>query len=76
MTVIVLIAPFYSPVAQAAEFKVNCSSVDDCMTKGDKLTKKRKLSLITNTQLQLESLDDIKGLGIYSKKLTMPNNDF
>ena len=45
MTVIVFMAPFYSPVAQAAEFKVNCSSVDDCMTKGDKLTKKRKLSL-------------------------------
>ena len=30
---------------QAKEFKVACSSVDDCMTKGDKLTKKRKLSL-------------------------------
>ena len=29
----------------AAEFEVNCSSVDDCMAKGDKLTKKRKLSL-------------------------------
>ena len=29
----------------AVEFKVNCSSVDDCMMKGDKLTKKRKLSL-------------------------------
>ena len=32
-------------VAQAKEFKVNCSSVEDCMMKGDKLTKKRKLSL-------------------------------
>ncbi len=38
-------APFYTPIAQAVEFKVNCSSVDDCMSKGDKLTKKRKLSL-------------------------------
>ena len=31
--------------SHAVEFKVDCSSVDDCMTKGDKLTKKRKLSL-------------------------------
>ena len=30
---------------QAKEFKVDCSSVDDCMTKGDMLTKKRKLSM-------------------------------
>lgn len=30
---------------QAKEFKVDCSSVEDCMTKGDMLTKKRKLSL-------------------------------
>lgn len=45
MTVVILITPFYTPVAQAVEFKVNCSSVDDCMNKGDKLTKKRKLSL-------------------------------
>ena len=30
--------------SQAVEFKVDCSSVDDCMAKGDKLTKKRKLS--------------------------------
>lgn len=37
--------PFYAPSAGAVEFKVNCSSVDDCMGKGDKLTKKRKLSL-------------------------------
>ena len=41
----VMSAPFYSSVVQAKEFKVNCSSVDDCMSKGDKLTKKRKLSL-------------------------------
>jgi hypothetical protein len=31
--------------AAAMEFKVDCESVEDCMTKGDKLTKKRKLSL-------------------------------
>ncbi len=30
---------------QAKEYKVDCSSVDDCMTQGDMLTKKRKLSL-------------------------------
>lgn len=29
----------------AREFQVECSSFDDCMTKGDLLTKKRKLSL-------------------------------
>jgi len=45
MMVTVLALPFYSTTAQAAEFKVNCSSVDDCLAKGDKLTKKRKLSL-------------------------------
>ena len=32
------------PVA-AKEFKVKCDSVADCMAKGDKLTKRRKLSL-------------------------------
>lgn len=45
MIVTILAALFYTPAAQAVEFKVNCSSVDDCMTKGDKLAKKRKLSL-------------------------------
>ena len=34
-----------SQPAQAKEYKVDCSSVDDCMTQGDMLTKKRKLSL-------------------------------
>jgi len=34
----------WSLPSQAIEFKVDCSSVDDCMAKGDKLTKKRKLS--------------------------------
>ena len=41
----VITVPFYAPTVHAVEFKVNCSSVSDCMTKGDKLTKKRKLSL-------------------------------
>ncbi|VAW66614.1 hypothetical protein MNBD_GAMMA08-906 [hydrothermal vent metagenome] len=41
----VIAAPLYAPLVQAAEFKVSCSTVDDCMSKGDKLTKKRKLSL-------------------------------
>jgi hypothetical protein len=46
ITVVAAIAiPLYTPVAQAVEFQVNCSSVDDCISKGDKLTKKRKLSL-------------------------------
>jgi len=44
-TAIILVTPFYVPAAQAEEFKVDCSSVDDCMAKGDTLTKKRKLSL-------------------------------
>ena len=30
---------------QAQEFKVDCSSAEDCLAKGDTLTKKRKLSL-------------------------------
>jgi len=41
----VLSTSFYSSVTQAKEFTVNCSSFSDCMSKGDKLTKKRKLSL-------------------------------
>ena len=47
MTVVALLLslPFYAPAVHAKEFKVNCSSVDDCMSKGDTLTKKRKLSL-------------------------------
>ncbi len=34
-----------SAPVQAKEFKVDCSSVEDCMAKGEKLTKRRKLSL-------------------------------
>ena len=48
--------------SQAVEFKVDCSSVDDCMTKGDKLTKKRKLSLALEAyrnaiKLDVENMD-------------------
>jgi len=45
MVITIMSAPFYSSTVQAKEFKVNCSSVADCMSKGDRLTKKRKLSL-------------------------------
>jgi hypothetical protein len=45
IVIAILSAPFYTSTVQAKEFKVNCSSVEDCMMKGDKLTKKRKLSL-------------------------------
>lgn len=41
----ILILPLSLQTVQAKEFKVVCSSINDCMTKGDKLTKKRKLSL-------------------------------
>ncbi len=45
MLVVILAMPFYATGVHAKEFKVNCSSISDCMAKGDKLTKKRKLSL-------------------------------
>jgi len=35
--VILIVTSFYTPLVQAAEFKVNCSSVSDCIDKGDKL---------------------------------------
>lgn len=38
-------AALYSPITQAKEFKINCSTMEDCMKKGDRLIKKRKLSL-------------------------------
>ena len=41
----------------AVEFKVDCSSIDDCMTKGDKLTKKRKLSLALEAYRNAIKLD-------------------
>lgn len=43
--VLLALSASWSLPSQAIEFKVDCSSLDDCMTKGDKLTKKRKLSL-------------------------------
>jgi hypothetical protein len=46
MTLFFAASQFTAPlVASAKEFKVNCSSLEDCMKKGDKLTKRRKLSL-------------------------------
>jgi len=44
-SVVFLLAMPISTSVLAKEFKVNCSSKEDCMMKGDKLTKKRKLSL-------------------------------
>ncbi len=49
--------PFYSSAIHAAEFNVNCSSVDDCMAKGDQLTKKRKLSLALEAYRNAIKLD-------------------
>ena len=40
-----LFAGHFATPAEAKEFKVECSSFADCMAKGEKLTKKRKLSL-------------------------------
>ncbi|MFK5913128.1 MAG: hypothetical protein QM484_02040 [Woeseiaceae bacterium] len=45
MAASLIVAPLSTQTVQAREFKVNCSSVSDCMAKGNKLTKKRKLSL-------------------------------
>jgi hypothetical protein len=45
LVIMFLVTSFYTPLIQAAEFKVNCTSASDCIAKGDKLTKKRKLSL-------------------------------
>ena len=41
----IFIASLAATPAMAIEFKVDCSSVADCMDKGDMLAKKRKLSL-------------------------------
>lgn len=43
--------------AYAKEFKVSCSSVEDCIDKGDKLTKKRKLSLALEAYRNAVKLD-------------------
>lgn len=47
----------WSLPSHAVEFKVDCSSVDDCMTEGDKLTKKRKLSLALEAYRNAIKLD-------------------
>jgi len=41
----------------AKEFKVGCTSVEDCISKGDKLTKKRKLSLALEAYRNAVKLD-------------------
>ena len=47
----------WSLTSQAVEFKVDCSSLEDCMAKGDKLTKKRKLSLALEAYRSAIKLD-------------------
>ena len=47
----------WSLPSQAIEFKVDCSSLEDCMAKGDKLTKKRKLSLALEAYRNAIKLD-------------------
>ena len=42
---------------QAKEFKVDCSSVDDCMAKGNTYTKQRKLSLALEAYRNAIKLD-------------------
>lgn len=41
----------------AKEFKVECSSLNDCMSKGDMLAKKRKLSLALEAYRNAIKLD-------------------
>ncbi|GEM_PF-2193713 len=46
LSLTMLTAQFAAPaLVQAKDFSVECSSVEDCMSKGDQLTKRRKLSL-------------------------------
>lgn len=45
LTCLALFAIGGTQTAFAKEFNVECSSFEDCMQKGDLLTKKRKLSL-------------------------------
>ena len=56
VSVFFLAAQISMPV-QAKEFKVNCTSLEDCMMKGDKLTKKRKLSLALEAYRNAIKLD-------------------
>ena len=58
MSMFMFAAPFSLPsVAQAKEFKVSCSSLEDCMSKGEKLTKRRKLSLAQEAYRNAIKLD-------------------
>ena len=45
IALLIYMACLVSVPATAKEFKVDCTSFDDCMSKGDMLAKKRKLSL-------------------------------
>ena len=45
LAILLAFSASWSMSSYSKEFKVDCSSFDDCMTKGDNLTKKRKLSL-------------------------------
>lgn len=56
VSVFLLVMQISMPV-QAKEFKVNCTSLEDCMMKGDKLTKKRKLSLALEAYRNAIKLD-------------------
>lgn len=55
--VLLAIATSWSLPLQAREFSVSCSSFEDCMTKGDMLTKKRKLSLALEAYRNAIKLD-------------------
>lgn len=45
MIFMLAISSLATPPARAVEFKVDCASLEDCMDKGDRLTRQRKLSL-------------------------------
>jgi predicted DNA-binding protein YlxM (UPF0122 family) len=47
----------WSLPALAKEYQVDCSSVDDCMARGDQLTRKRKLSLALEAYRNAIKLD-------------------
>ena len=56
--VFLLVATFtWSLPAHAIEFKVECSSPEDCIAKGNQLTKKRKLSLALEAYRNAIKLD-------------------
>ena len=47
----------WSLPSYAVEFSVDCTSVGDCMSKGEQLTKKRKLSLALEAYRNAIKLD-------------------